>query len=198
MNGRGGFPTFQIFQRAVAVTILICFFAQTILPSPAFGAQILPVPASAAPGLTAEYRPALAQGMTLFPDNPFRLEFIVDPGQEALTKDEFRDESTRLVKYFLASLTTPEKEMSVNLNPAQPDRIIPASLGLTEMGRDLLSQDYLLKQLSSALTNPEQDLGRKFWDEIYRQGAASRICRGTACRAPTDLSEILGKIWIVP
>jgi hypothetical protein len=47
---------------------------------------------------------------------------------------------TKLIKYFLASLTIPEKDLWVNLSPYEKDRIIPQSFGLTEMGRDLLSR----------------------------------------------------------
>jgi hypothetical protein len=37
------------------------------------------------------------------------------------------------------------------------------------MGRDLLAQDYLLKQLTASLVYPEKDLGKKFWDRIYKK-----------------------------
>ena len=57
----------------------------------------------------------------------------------------------RLVKYFLAALTIPEKDLWVNLSPYEKDRVITDEFGSTEMGRDLLAQDYMLKQLTSSL-----------------------------------------------
>ncbi len=59
--------------------------------------------------------------------------------------------------------------MIINLSPYEKDRIIQDNFGKTEMGRDLLSQDYLLKQITSSLMYPEEALGKKFWDKIYAQ-----------------------------
>ena len=46
------------------------------------------------------------------------------------------------------------------------------------MGKDLLAQDYILKQLSSSLTHPETELGQEFWFN-------------------TGDTDNLSKIWIV-
>jgi len=35
-----------------------------------------------------------------------------------LLNDELKDESRKLIKYFLASLTIPEKDLWVNLSPS--------------------------------------------------------------------------------
>jgi hypothetical protein len=56
-------------------------------------------------------------------------------------------DANRLIKYFLASLTVPEKDLWVNLSPYEEDRIAPESLGPTDLGKELLEQDYILKQL---------------------------------------------------
>jgi hypothetical protein len=37
------------------------------------------------------------------------------------------------------------------------------------MGRDLLAQDYMLKQITASLIYPEDNLGKKFWDRVYSQ-----------------------------
>lgn len=44
----------------------------------------------------------------------------------------------------------------------EKERVIPNEFGQTEMGRDLLAQDYILKQLMASLTYPESGLGKKF------------------------------------
>ena len=49
------------------------------------------------------------------------------------------------------------------------DRIIKDDFGKTEMGRDLLAEDYMLKQITSSLIYPEDGLGKKFWDKIYER-----------------------------
>ena len=115
------------------------------------------------------FTPAMIKGVNVYPDNPLKLDFIIDRGDADFTADEFKQESTKLIKYFLAALTVPEKEMWVNLSPYEKDRIIPESFGRTEMGRDLLAQDYMLKQLSSSLMHPDGDLGKNFWDRVYTE-----------------------------
>ena len=73
----------------------------------------------------------------------------------------------------------------------EQDRIIPEGLGVTEMGRDLLAQDYLLKQLTSSLMYPEDELGKSFWERVYKK-AYERY--GT-----TEIPmNTFNKIWIVP
>ncbi|OGX18548.1 MAG: hypothetical protein A2Y04_03550 [Omnitrophica WOR_2 bacterium GWC2_45_7] len=96
-----------------------------------------------------------------------------------------------MVKYFMASLTVPEEEMWVNLSPYEEDRIVPQGFGDTEMGRDLLAQDYILKQLTASLMYPEDDLGKAFWERVYQKAQEKY---GT-----TDIPlNTFNKIWIVP
>jgi hypothetical protein len=59
------------------------------------------------------------------------------------------------------------------------------------MGRDLLAQDYLLKQIAASLTNPDTGLGKKFWDGVY--GKAYDMFGTTDI--PTD---VFNKVWITP
>ncbi len=102
-----------------------------------------------------------------------------------------KDESTKLIKYFLASITTPEKDLWVNLSPYEKDRITPESFGQTEMGRDLLAQDYMLKQLTASLIYPEDELGKKFWNRVYEESAK----RFGTTNIPVNS---FNKVWIVP
>jgi len=37
------------------------------------------------------------------------------------------------------------------------------------MGRDLLAQDYILKQITASLMYPEKDLGKEFWKRVYER-----------------------------
>ncbi len=141
--------------------------------------------------VTPTYIPALVKGLTIHPDNPLMFDFIVDSGESYLEGEELKEEADKLIKYFLASLTVPEDEMWVNLSPYEENRIIPDSFGLTEMGRDLLAQDYLLKQLTASLMYPEDELGKKFWDRVYKK--AYEMYGTTEIPMNT-----FNKIWIVP
>ena len=78
-----------------------------------------------------------------------------------------------MIKYFFAALTLPEKDVWVNLSPYEKDCIVPKATGDTEMGRDMLAQDYILKQLTASLIYPEKDLGKEFWNRVYTLKAIS-------------------------
>ncbi|MFH0753480.1 MAG: hypothetical protein V2A70_02805 [Candidatus Omnitrophota bacterium] len=95
-----------------------------------------------------------------------------------------------MIKYFLAALTIPENDLWVNLSPYEKDRMINDDLGKTEMGRDMLAQDYLLKQLTASMIYPEKDLGKAFWNRVYDK---AREEYGT-----TDIPvDTFNKVWIV-
>jgi len=141
--------------------------------------------------VTPGYAPMLLKGLKLYPDNPFQFDFIMDTGHFKAGEEALREESATLIKYFLSALTIPEDELWVNLSPFEKERIIPDAFGETEMGRDLLAQDYLLKQLTASLMSPEETLGREFWDRVYQK--AFEIYGTTSIPVNT-----FNKIWIVP
>jgi hypothetical protein len=97
----------------------------------------------------------------------------------------------KLTHYFLASMTIPEDDMWVNLSPYEDGRIIPKTFGQTAMGRDLLAQDYILKQITASLIYPEEQLGKDFWQKVYDK-AFEKF--GT-----TDIPvNTFNKVWIIP
>lgn len=170
--------------------IILTVFSATgaLFPSPSYAQAIfqLPTPGTMIP-LTPVFEPPLVKGMTLYPQDPFKMDFIISPGEKNLKGDAFKAESEKLIKYFMAALTTPDEEMWVNLSPYEKDRIIADGLSQTAMGRDMLTQDYMLKQLTASLINPKEKLGEEFWRQVHEQ---------------TGLTEIpennFNKIWIVP
>ena len=95
-----------------------------------------------------------------------QFDFIIDIGDDQLQGEALKEESQKLINYFMATLTVPEDEMWVNLSPYEKDRIIAEGLSFTEMGRDMLAQDYLLKQLTASLMYPENDFGKEFWQSV--------------------------------
>ena len=95
------------------------------------------------------------------------------------------------MKYFLTALTIPEDDLWVNLSPYEKGRIIQDNFGQTLMGRDLLAQDYILKQLTASLIYPEKALGKEFWQQVYSKAAKEY---GTT-QIPVNT---FNKVWIVP
>jgi len=143
--------------------------AQVLEPSPAYSSPVL-------------------SGLKIDPQNPFQLEFIIDPGDQNEVDEQ---DVSALVKYFLAGLTIPEEELWVNLSPYESDRIIPQNVSYTDLGKDLLSQDYLLKQLVASLMYPESKIGERYWQRLYHE---LRERFGTS-RVSVDT---FSKVWIVP
>ncbi len=180
-------PTFKrITSSIISITFLLSNlnlgYAQLALPAPGTMLQLSP-----------GFNPPIIKGITLHPENPLQFDFIVNKGDSHLTDQELREVGLKMVKYFLASLTIPNKEMWVNLSPAEreKDRIIAPSLGETELGKDLLSQDYILKQLTSSIMHPEGELGKKFWEKVYSHVRAEA--------RTTDIPlDTLNRVWIVP
>ena len=197
---RDGQRKFSLHFRVIACLVILCFTSTLIilpqnayaqsLPAVQAGVLNLPVPGamvSRSPGFV----PAFLKGMAIHPENPFQIDFIVDKGNSGLNNETLKAESTKLIKYFLSSLTIPEDDLWVNLSPYEKDRIIPHEFGMTEMGRDMLAQDYLIKQLTSSLIYPEGELGTQFWDRVYRK---AYDLYGTT-NIPVNT---FNKVWILP
>ncbi|MEI6437470.1 MAG: SNF2-related protein [Candidatus Omnitrophota bacterium] len=150
----------------------------------------LPTPGSRL-SLSAATAPAILKGLRVYPKDPLRFDFILDKGDAPAADADLKTESNRLIKYFLASLTIPEKDLWVNLSPYEKDRIVPPGFGRTEMARDLLAQDYILKQLTASILYPEGEWGKKFWQEVY----AKAYQQFGTTDVPVDT---FNKVWITP
>src|SRR5476649_65759 len=174
------------------IFILLMSFLMSQVNVPAFASagMVLPTPGVMV-HLSPPVNPPILKGIKVHTDNPFRFDFILDKGDAGSSNEQLKDESSKLIKYFLASLTIPEKDLWVNLSPYEKDRIIPESFGVTEMGRDLLAEDYMLKQITASLIYPEDEVGKKFWKRIYEE-AANKY--GTT-NIPINT---FNKVWIVP
>jgi len=175
-------------RKGISLGVILAFLVNSLGLIPLARADDFRLPA---PGvmvhLSQPFQAPELRGIRVYPDNPLRFDFILDRGDSPV-KDQ---ETTRLIKYFLASLTIPEKDLWVNLSPYEKDRIIPNSFGQTEMGRDLLAEDYMLKQITASLIYPEDVTGKKFWKRVYEEAA---LKFGTT-NIPVNT---FNKVWIVP
>jgi len=189
----------QYFIKKIINSFVVCtlFLGNIFLSAPAVWAQRLPSHGMNLPALgtmvnlSLTFDPAVIKGMKVDPSNPFEFEFIVDVGESGLEGKALKEESKKLIKYFLASLTIPEDDLWVNLSPYEKERIIPEALGQTGMGRDLLVQDYLLKQITASLMHPEGEVGKKLWTKIYKKAYQQY--------GLTDIPvNTFNKVWIMP
>ncbi len=183
-----------MLKRCRIFAVLICFCVNLGLPPISFAESKtflnLPVPGTML-ATSSAFTPVLIKGVQVDVQNPLQFNFIVEPGDSNATTEQLKAETLKMVKYFLAAVTVPEKEMWVNLSPYEKDRIIPQNLGVTEMGRDMLAQDYILKQLTASLVYPEKELGKSFWQKTY-QMAQEKL--GTT-NIPVNT---FNKVWIIP
>ncbi len=177
--------------RTIACIMIVLFGTDTLF-APVGYAQVafLPAAGTMVP-MTGKFNPVVIKGMQLYPDNPFKFDFIVDTGDTTLSQEQLKEQGQKLIAYFLASLTTPEKDMWVNLSPYEKDRIIPTAFGDTQMGKELLSQDYLLKQIMATALYPQRELGRQFWQKVYSE---AQLRFGTT-NVPVNT---FNKVWILP
>ncbi len=174
-----------------ACLIAVLMISMLAIPRASYaGVAGLPQPGSMVQ-LSSSYVPVMMTGLTVHPENPLLMDFIVSTGNSGLNAAQVKQESDRLIKYFLACLTIPENDQWVNLSPYEKDRIIPDNLGETVLGQDMLAQDYLLKQLTASLIYPEKNLGKEFWDKVYAKTAQMY---GTT-EIPVNT---FNKVWILP
>jgi DNA-binding response OmpR family regulator len=187
---------FRQIRKIISIIVLAAFIS-TSVKSPVYAQSdqkgmmpLLPVPGVMV-HLSPEFTSAHLQGITIHPDNALQFDFLIHKGDQDLEDDQKPEEYKKLVKYFLASLTIPDEDQWVNLSPYEKDRIIKDDFGKTEMGRDLLAEDYLLKQITSSLIYPEDGLGKAFWDKVYE--------RAWNEYHTTDIPvNTFNKVWIVP
>ena len=177
-------------RKIVVLITLICFCLGMIAP-PSWAGEIMLTNPGQMVGLSQSFAPAMIRGLTVDPRKPFSFEFLMDQGDKGLSPESKTDEYKKLIRYFLASLAIPEKDLWVNLSPYEEGRIIADNFGLTEMGRDLLAEDYILKQITASLLHPDKEPGQAFWQKVYK---AAFDHYGT-----TDVPvDTFNKVWIVP
>ena len=99
----------------------------------------------------------------------------MEKGSAALDETLLRSEGRQALRYFFAALALPAQDLWVNLSPYENNRVAPDSLAQTELGKDLLGQDYVLKQLAASMTYPESEAGKAYWKDAGNIQAFNKI-----------------------
>jgi HAD superfamily hydrolase (TIGR01484 family) len=182
----------RVFIKTVCSILIVTFSLSNIqyVQAQDFNVNQLPMPGTMV-DISSPFAPLALKGMIINPTKPLEFQFIVDTGRGPQDTASVKDEAKQLVKYFLAGITIPEGDLWVNLSPYEKNRIVPSALGQTDLGRDLLAQDYILKQLTASLIYPEKDLGKEFWSRVY---AKAQEQFGTT-NVPVNT---FNKVWILP
>ncbi|MFJ9419386.1 hypothetical protein ACIRPT_35295 [Streptomyces sp. NPDC101227] len=98
---------------------------------------------------------------------------------------------------FFVWLSLSPSTFWVNLNPTEPNRIVDAKLGATDVGRILLEADFRMKKVVGRLLHPDTGTGKKFWDS---SDVAARRCinmRQWIVPKPASVYEENGGLYIV-
>jgi hypothetical protein len=183
-----------VFKTSFFIAVMNFCLGQAV-PSyiPLIYAQEMPVlpESGSVSAVSAVFSPAIITGLIVNPDEPLQFDFILDTGDHQLQGQALENEADKLIRYFFAALTIPDDEFWVNLSPHENDRIITSSLAATDLGRDLLAQDYMLKRITSLLTHPQGTVGSEYWKRLEGR---TRDLYGIV-DAPVDT---FNRVWIVP
>jgi len=180
-----------LYTTIARVMVFVLSLSLIFAPSAGYAQGInLPVLGTMVP-MSTIFEPIMIKGVNIHPNDPLKLDFIIDRGDTDFSDEDFKTQSKKLIEYFMAALTISEKDMWVNLSPYEENRIIPNGFGETTLGRDLLAQDYMLKQFSASLMHPDEGVGEEFWNRVYNKAQEQY---GT-----TEIPmNTFNKIWIIP
>ncbi|MBN2589590.1 MAG: toll/interleukin-1 receptor domain-containing protein [Sedimentisphaerales bacterium] len=130
----------------------------------------------------------LVTGMVISHSNPIHPGFkvVCDASQEELSEDEVIELQARLGRYLNTFLVVEGEQLHVSLSPYEAYGGLSEPLRYTELGRDLLAQDVVLKYYTAQLLHPDTDLGKTFWSRIDTLGLEAK-----------DIESCV-RVWIVP
>lgn len=190
---RGQKYSWRFWFRTICWIIILTFSHNTIginvLQARSAYAQsaLMPAPGtllSASP----TFMPPMLLAISIDENDPFNINFILESEKKANVGQK---EIKPLIQYFLTFLTIPEKDLWVNLSPHEKDRVVDPDLEATLVGRDMLMEDYLLKQLSASMSFPGKEPGKTFWKKVN----AKIHARYGDINIPADM---FSKVWVVP
>ena len=112
------------YSRLISLCLMVTFMTTMVITPRAqaaaydaagqAGVMGLPQPGTMV-NLSSAYVPLMITGLSVHPENPLLMDFIVSTGNSGLNAAQVKKESDRLIKYFLACLTIPENNQSLAL-----------------------------------------------------------------------------------
>lgn len=106
-------------------------------------------------------------------------------------KDISKEDMVRLIKYFLGFLSIPTDNLWVNLSSYEKDRMLPDNLAKLDIGKDMLLEDFLLKQIASYVTDPKTTYGKQYWNKVRE------VSYNLLGHTKAGVNSCY-KVWIVP
>lgn len=132
--------------------------------------------------------PPLVGGISFPLTNPMALGFslLTDAAHEMPTAAEQQELQSRLGRYLNTFLVLSGEHVNVTLTPTDDYCGLPPLLRHTELGRDLLAQDVVLKHYTAAQLHPSTERGKAFWERV------------NALPSGRSNFESCFRVWIVP
>ncbi|TAN62923.1 HD domain-containing protein, partial [bacterium] len=182
----------QGIKRVICLLLAACFFFQNTLTC--YGQAFVPILTPPA----HNFNPPTLKYLSVNSANPYNyFNFLLDKGTSIAPENSnagLEKEAKKLIHYFFIGLTLPESSLWVNLRPDEPGRITSLELAQTDMGKLLLEQDLKLKKDVAQFLNPQNPIGKKFWEELYTQ-AELLLGKGKLKKTAITTSN---RVWIVP
>ena len=155
--------------RGIVLLLVTAFISGVVVPPPGHARMMGAAPVDPEILSGASVLPGLL-GIRLDPGSSLRMDFVMDRGDLGMSPENRQKEYYKVIRYFMAALTTPNADLWVNLSPLEQNRIVPDNFICTDMGKDLLGQDYILKRFMAELLRPSSTgSGKKFWERLYRK-----------------------------
>ena len=126
--------------------------------------------------------------MTFPLNNPLQIGFslLADASHKLPKEEEQVELQTRLGRYLNTFLVLSGEHINVTLTPMDEYCGLPKLLRNTELGRDMLAQDVVLKHYAASQMHPSTVQGKKFWDKVDNLAVGYQAF------------ESCFRVWIVP
>ena len=132
--------------------------------------------------------PPIVGGIAFPRDDPLKAGFslLADASHEMPTASGQMELQARLRRYLNTFLVLTGDQVNVTLTPTEDYCGLPEFLRHTELGRDMLAQDVVLKHSTACQLHPSTPHGAAFWDKMNVLTSGLRSF------------ESCFRVWIVP
>lgn len=168
-----------MYKKILNVVVITCFLFNNFIPLGMGFEGVRPVLPAQLP---------LLRYLSINTANSYNyFNFLLDVEQRDTNLNQ---EAKKLIHYFFLGLTLAGDKIWVNLQPNQPNRVVPDELLRTEMGKTLLDVDLLLKKDVAKYFHPDNSKGKEFWTKLYDTLGIKNIKNKKIITSQ--------RVWIVP